>query len=276
MDTPGSILRTEREKQNVSLKEIADSLKLNIEYLKAIENGEYHLIPAEIYTKAYLRFYAQTLGLDAEFITGLYQKQVNATSAKKPTPADNRTGNFSRAVFIVTALAVAAITLVILTRRGEPPVETVQETKGPEVAETAGSGTTVEPAGSKEPAAAETKESASGKPATIKEPAIHKEPATPERQETATPAEHNGLSLEIIATDTTWVAVGVDEGKIKEWLLKSGEKISLTAAEQFAVKIGNAAGTKVFFNNKDMGELGQQGEVVELILPKRTNSTDFQ
>jgi cytoskeleton protein RodZ len=262
MDTPGSILRTEREKQNISLKEIADSLKLNIEYLKAIENGEYHLIPAEIYTKAYLRFYARALGLDEEFITGLYQKQVNASSAKKPLPADNRTGNFSRAVFIVTALAVAALTLVILTRHEEPPVETVQETKGPEVSETAGSKTDVE--------SADTKESATPRElATTNEPLTQKEAAPPKQQATATTGEHNGLSLEIIATDTTWVAVGIDGGKIEEWLLKSGEEISLSAAEKFAVKIGNAAGTRVFFNNEDMGELGQQGEVVELVLPKK-------
>jgi len=257
MDTPGSILRTEREKQNISLKEIADSLKLNIEYLKAIENGEYQLIPADIYTKAYLRFYAQALGLDAEFITGLYQKQVNASSIKKPLPADMKTGTFSRAVFVVTALAVAALTLVILTRRIEPPVETVQVTKGPEAPEPEGSKLNEEPAVSKEPA-------------TPEKTVDSQVPASTNQQVTAEPREHDGLSLEIIATDTTWVSVGIDGHMPKEWLLQFGEKISLSASKQFAIKIGNAAGTSVYFNNKDMVQRGARGQVVELVLPEKS------
>jgi cytoskeletal protein RodZ len=287
MDTPGSILKTEREKQNTSLKEIADSLKLNIQYLKAIENEEYHLIPAEIYTKAYLRFYAQALGLDSEFIIGLYQKQMNASAVQKPLPSEKKSSIPSGAVFVVTSLVVAALVLFILTRRTESPVETVQGTKGSEAAkpeeskmnegpvvlkEPAATEPSVETAqGTKGPEAAKTEESKMNEePAGLKEPAATdtKKQETPKQQETAAPLEHKELTLKIIATDTTWLAAEIDGGKPKEWLLKKGEAISLSASEKFVIKTGNAGGTKIVFNGEDIGALGEQGQVAELVLPK--------
>jgi cytoskeleton protein RodZ len=63
MDTPGNVLRAERERQKKSLKEIAKRLKINIQYIKAIEEDDYSLLPAEVFTKAYLRIYAEALEL---------------------------------------------------------------------------------------------------------------------------------------------------------------------------------------------------------------------
>ncbi len=53
METAGTILKAEREKQNKSLKKIAQELKVNIDYLKAIESDDYNAIPAEVFTKAW-------------------------------------------------------------------------------------------------------------------------------------------------------------------------------------------------------------------------------
>jgi len=72
MDTPGKILKTEREKQGKSLKEISVNLKLSNDYLTAIEEDNYSELPAEVFTKAYLRLYADELGLDGDYILDLF------------------------------------------------------------------------------------------------------------------------------------------------------------------------------------------------------------
>ena len=74
------------------------------------------------------------------------------------------------------------------------------------------------------------------------------------------------LSLRIEATEITWVSVSVDDGGPKEWLLRTGESISVTAREKFTLKIGNAGGTRLTLNNRDIGSLGPRGKIVDIVL----------
>ncbi|RJQ56364.1 MAG: DUF4115 domain-containing protein [Nitrospiraceae bacterium] len=266
MDTPGIILKTEREKQKKSLEEIAGSLKLNIEYLKAIENEQYQLIPAEIYTKAYLRFYAGALGLDCDSIMGLYQKQINVPPVRKPAQPEEKE---KEAVFpykpalIIASVVSIALLLIIIVKHREPDIAPVQGTKKPVVAET-------EEVKPEEESPALEAPSVTG----IKVPEINGEiPGTEktgvtEEQTAPAAGEVKRLSLEISVTDTAWISAGIDGDKPKEWLLKSGEKISLSASEKFVVKTGNAGGTRVIFNGQDIGPVGERGEVIEIVLPE--------
>ena len=99
-----------------------------------------------------------------------------------------------------------------------------------------------------------------------------KEPETKiQEQETPALQERKELSLSITAADTTWISVRIDSNDPKEWLLKQGEKISLSASERFVIKTGNAGSTKIIFNGEDLGTLGGQGQVLEVTLPKNEN-----
>lgn len=75
------------------------------------------------------------------------------------------------------------------------------------------------------------------------------------------------LSLLITAIEETWVSVKVDGGISQGRLLKAGEVMRWTASKGFSIKIGNAGGTRVIFNGKDIGDLGPHGKVVRLNLP---------
>jgi len=256
MDTPGNILKTEREKQKRSLEEIAATLNLNITYLRAIEDEKYDIIPAEIYTKAYLRFYAQALGLDSAHIISLYQKKTVAPPVQKPQPQEKKTGFPFKPALIISSVVVIAVLIAVIARLRQPAVEPVSETALPEVTET------------EKP---EMKEEITEP--ELKEQAPEVEDAGVEEakdQETPAAQEQRDLSLIIAAEDTTWISVSVDGKEPGEWLLKKGEELSLSASEKFAIKTGNAGGTRVIFNGEDMGALGEQGKIAELVLPKTT------
>jgi tetratricopeptide (TPR) repeat protein len=80
-------------------------------------------------------------------------------------------------------------------------------------------------------------------------------------------------TLELIAEDTTWIFITIDDAESKEILLNTGEHITLSAKNVFSLKIGNAGGIKLIFDRKEIGPLGEKGQVVTLKLPSSTIPT---
>ena len=79
-------------------------------------------------------------------------------------------------------------------------------------------------------------------------------------------------TVELIATDSTWLSATIDEKSSKEMILKPGDQIKWTAKSNISLIIGNAEGLKVIFDGKDIGPLGGKGKVVRLKLPVSQNS----
>jgi cytoskeletal protein RodZ len=65
-------LRRGREGQTRTLEEIADTTKISIQQLRALERGDLHRLPTGIYRRAIVRQYAEAAGLNvAETLRGL-------------------------------------------------------------------------------------------------------------------------------------------------------------------------------------------------------------
>jgi flagellar basal body-associated protein FliL len=79
-------------------------------------------------------------------------------------------------------------------------------------------------------------------------------------------------TIELIATDSTWLSATIDEKESKEMILKPGDRIKWTAKSNISLIIGNAEGLKVIFDGKELGPLGGKGKVVKLKLPSHKNS----
>lgn len=73
--------------------------------------------------------------------------------------------------------------------------------------------------------------------------------------------------LKVFAIDTTWLLIAVDNTTPKDMILKPGESIKLQAKTGFSLKIGNAGGVKLIFDGKEIGKLGEKGQVINLNLP---------
>lgn len=74
--------------------------------------------------------------------------------------------------------------------------------------------------------------------------------------------------LEIKAHDPTWLQVVSDKTQSQELMMRPGESVTWHAKNSFSLKIGNAGGIKVFFDGKDIGKLGEKGQVIKLSLPE--------
>ena len=98
MDTPGKIFKAEREKQGKSLKEISVNLKLSIDYLTAIEEDNYSKLPAEVFIKAYLRLYADELGIDGDHILDLFYELGKEDIYEKAAMSETKAERSSRKI----------------------------------------------------------------------------------------------------------------------------------------------------------------------------------
>jgi cytoskeleton protein RodZ len=70
--TPGQILRSQREKLDLSIQEIAKRIHLDIRIIESIENDSHEGMPTATYVRGYLRSYAKMVGADADKIITLY------------------------------------------------------------------------------------------------------------------------------------------------------------------------------------------------------------
>ena len=57
-------LITVRRKKGVSLQDISEATKIGVNYLRAIEEGEFAKLPGGIYSTSYIRQYARAIDYD--------------------------------------------------------------------------------------------------------------------------------------------------------------------------------------------------------------------
>ena len=63
-----------RNRRSISPEEAASLALINIEYIKAIESGDYSIFPARVFALQYFRKYADFLNLKLEFFD-IYNSQ---------------------------------------------------------------------------------------------------------------------------------------------------------------------------------------------------------
>ena len=81
----GQILRKCRESQQLSKKDVANSLKLGLHCIVALENDQYDQLPGNTYTRGYIRSYCGLLKIDPEVLLERLQlePETNISIASK-------------------------------------------------------------------------------------------------------------------------------------------------------------------------------------------------
>jgi len=77
-DTSFLGLATIRKNRGISLRQIAESTKIGIRALEAIEQGEFQKLPGGIYTTSYIRQYARAIDYDESELLAVYQRDATA------------------------------------------------------------------------------------------------------------------------------------------------------------------------------------------------------
>jgi cytoskeleton protein RodZ len=89
----GRYLKQVREQQGYSLEEMNRLTNIHTEYLNALENDQFDLLPSPFYAKAFLRTYAKCLGLDAQPLLEMYERSVRMGAPVAPEVEPQRSRN---------------------------------------------------------------------------------------------------------------------------------------------------------------------------------------
>ncbi|MFC2950048.1 helix-turn-helix domain-containing protein [Virgibacillus sediminis] len=75
----GARLREAREAQNLSLDHLQETTKIQKRYLTAIEEGNLHILPGKFYARAFIKEYANAVGLDPNELLDEHKEEVPET-----------------------------------------------------------------------------------------------------------------------------------------------------------------------------------------------------
>ena len=88
----GSYLKHERELRGVPLDEIAQSTKINIRFLRALEESRFEDLPGEVFVKGFIRSYGQAIGSNEDELLAAYLE----SSGKRQDTETSNTATFSQ------------------------------------------------------------------------------------------------------------------------------------------------------------------------------------
>jgi transcriptional regulator with XRE-family HTH domain len=74
-ETLGSLLKTMRRHLHLSLEEVSKKTKIQLIYLRALEQGSYEQLPESLYVRHFLKTYARILKTDASYLISHYENE---------------------------------------------------------------------------------------------------------------------------------------------------------------------------------------------------------
>ncbi|HEY5660837.1 MAG TPA: helix-turn-helix domain-containing protein [Gaiellaceae bacterium] len=124
----GNSLREARLRQHLDFPEIELATKIRAKYLRALEDEQFEILPAQTYVKGFLRSYAEYLGLDGQLYVDEYNSRFVVGEEDAPArprrsaPPPSRGVHVQSRVVLFTLLGIAAVTALVIVAwtRGEP------------------------------------------------------------------------------------------------------------------------------------------------------------
>jgi cytoskeleton protein RodZ len=235
----GEKLRHEREMRGITLREIADATKISSRSLQALEEDRLDVLPGGLFPRAFVRQYANFLGLDTE---ALLEQFVAAhgevvVERRPPPPPERRRPRITAGHLM---LAGIGLLLVILSlRRSSLAPEPRTRPESPAVA---------------------------AAPAVL--PTDRVFPA-PSLARDAVASAGDALVLTMTAQQECWVEVRTDGTTVVNRVLAEGESQTLEARGEIVLSVGNAGALRIRLNNRPALPLGRSGEVRKNIVITR-------
>ena len=255
--TVGARLREAREKRGVSLRQIATKTRISIMSLEALERSDLSRLPGGIFTRSFIRAYAQEVGLDPDrtiddFIAELPPDAVTATASYAVIEDGEKLESDRKAVATALRLALVSLPIIgLVIYYGMQRAPAAGEDGAP--AATAGSRASDAPS-------ADPPHAAAAVVSTTSTPAV-----SPQVLQ---------LSMVIAPRARCWVSVNADGEQVFSGMMNAGEKRALTAKEQITLNVGDAGAFVYTLNGRAGKTLGGSGEVVSARIT-RANIQDF-
>lgn len=262
----GTEFKRTRTLKRLSLEKISSKTRINIDYLKAIEENRFDFLHRP-YVLAFVKAYAHELGIDAETVKekfnehirkqiGIVHDDAQNQDEKTVQPVEDRAarpasavhsvdGNYSgnkngkKNLKLVVAIVVFVILLIVLQKifvgQDETQIITPQES-----------------------------EFQNRQTLNVLDTLNRKEP------------EFIPLELRVVTNEQLWFLISVDDQPPEEYLFSNNESKIWHAQEKFEVRAGKSVGFELFFNGKLLENLGDERTMIGKLVLTEKGLVDLQ
>ncbi|WP_047152569.1 helix-turn-helix domain-containing protein [Aneurinibacillus tyrosinisolvens] len=263
MSELADVLRRARQEKGMSLNDIQEATKIQRRYLEAIENGNFEVLPGHFYVRAFIKSYADIVGLDSEQLVSQYSAELPALpkTEQQPTPLRQSrqtrkegTGGSSRWVprillclFAVLVIALIWVSIKYAYQKQDVPTPPQPAANAPNV-NTPKPDIVVPPPKTTPP---------------VQKPAVPAPPPAAAGTLTALPGTSSTMNYELSGADKIsvkvtatkgahWLSVSDAKGQIEQLTLKEGESKSweIAGSDAATLKVYNAKNTEVTVNGQ--------------------------
>ena len=117
----GNSLREARLRQGLEFPELEQATKIRGKYLRALEEEQFEVLPAQTYVKGFLRSYADYLGLDGQlYVDEFNSRYVRGELEEEGQPpfrprsgSSSHSGTFWSRAVVLTVLVIAGLTVFV-------------------------------------------------------------------------------------------------------------------------------------------------------------------
>ena len=259
LELPGAMLRERREERGMTLDQVARTTKISKNVLRALEASDVQHLPADIYTRGFVKAYAQEVGLDPETTAAEYLRKVEPLRSRhlpveQPVPTASSHGTQSAhgagdaPMLLITdrlhrfgrpALAAAATGLILYfaaIRQGEDarPVRPGDTADYGDVARAGGLLRATTDVGTHTPAA------------------LSDQP----------------LRVEFVPRGPCWLSIDVDGVTVFAKLLQAGDHETIDVSDEAVVRVGEPGALSYSINGQSGRRLGPAGVPITVRISK--------
>lgn len=297
MSSFGENLRREREMRGVTLEEMSETTKISVRLLSALEQDHFAELPGGVFTRSFIRAYAQYLGLDEEHVLSEYKRVAkpatdNDLSRLTPDKIFSEKSPRTRVLpwVIIAALLGSGYAVYRYSRRSLDNAAAAG--RGPSPSSVNPEATPAKPQGSDTaPGTGQAADSSQTARGSETQPSSSTVGSTggssssgtangagnskPEGSSNEPPPSGSGaqganagapvlgegeMVLQVTTSEEAWIAVAADGKTLMQHLLPPNSTRIFRAKDAFDVTTGNAQGTVLTFNGAAQKALGREGE----------------
>jgi cytoskeleton protein RodZ len=265
LESFGARFKQERERQQMTLDQVAAATKIGARMLKALEDEHFDQLPGGIFNKGFVRAYARHLGMDeeqaiADYLTATGASQpirepevvLAALAAHAESRAAEKSGHGDGLPWekLAALLLLVALGFALWGWRSRKRAHADQRANPPAAAS------------APDAMAASPPPSPAVAPSGIESATPASSP--PLATQAAPPASPATFLLLVHAHTDSWLEITADGKDVMHEMLAAGAQKSVQAQREIVVKAGNVGGLDFVFNGKKLPSQGASDEVKTL------------
>ena len=264
METLGRYLRKSREERGISLERIASSTKINVAYLRSIEEDRYDLLPAEVFTVGFLKQYAQLVELDPEDVISRYRLAIQkGRSDSTGAHPDKSAGNRKRALAVLFGLLfVLGLLWVVFAPGDTRKEERIRAIRIPK-----SSPKEIKKDRLWKDLELDALESRKDAPEGMTSERPGPQGDVADSGTVLTGQDSDPVEILVQAIRKTWIQVEMDDAAPVERSLKPGDHCAFKAKGKIQVRIGSGNGVRIVYKGRIFENLGEKEDIIQITFP---------